>query len=1356
MASGTASRLPASSDSASTLKLDQQQAILSELRRTGRQVKLTDLAGQLLLSGIALISVLLLLAIIDHWVMPLGFWGRLVSATAIVVAVVWFVIVRLAPLLLHRIHPSYAARTIENSTPALKNSLINFLLLREQPGVVREVVLEAVQSRAAADIKSVPIETVVDRTRVIRLGYVLCGVMAALAIYKIASPKDPFQTFARVALPFAEIARPSRVTIAEVTPGSSDVFHGEQVKIAARIRGIRASETVIVRYSSRDGSIVDRDVVMQSIAGDLFFEARIPEVASNSADTGITQDLQYMILAGDAETPLYELRVKSAPTIVVSKVEYQYPAYTKLPSRVVELQGDLQAIEGTVATIHGSTSHPLQSAIIDLDYNEKTRLAAQSLSMTIAGETSASYPLKMSVAPGSGESRPSNYQLRFTSSNQLASQNPIVHRVEVIRDLAPEVQLLQPKLPLVEIPLDGSLTMEVRAVDPDFALRSVHLTGTREQDEIVRHPILEETLSGPPQTTANYKFVPAQHKLAVGDEITFVAIAVDNKTDSVSGIPAGNKTVSPSVVVRIVDSVGRENGSGGASDNRNADPTMDDAPKPENAVDPAQKNGDGNTDPTQQQPGSENTAKPPMPGNSGSQKPKSNPADGGNSSSPMSNQPMPSGPPSGDPMESGSKQPDGASGEPKKPGENDTSKSPPGEKPMDDSSSKPMEGSEGDSGMPMPGSGDMGKPMEGSSSETGKPQEGAGQPMEGGESGGAPQQGTSAAGSPPPGSGDSGDPKSNSPTESGPMNGDPSSGGQGDQGQSSSNPASGQPQQSTTDSSQGGTPGGDASGEASGTSNDAGTQGSGRPSNSGPQRAGDGPGSGKPHDGEVIDEVLNYLKEKQKQNPSPASQDNTDNSTKNTETNQVTTPKNSASGASDPSAAPQPGSPPPGSPEQGTGAQPQESNAKPSDAGSPSAGTPPTGTPKPSDPKQPAGNEATGGPSPATGDKPQPSGTKPKDPQGASGTPSQGDTTAEKPENSPGGDSRGASKTKPEEQTPEGSESSKPSSPGQGTTGEAGDGNASQQDKGSGAPQEQNRDRPKDQTGGPKNSSSSEASAPSGSKKQSNSKGGDSGDRSGGGSSGAGQSNGQAGNDSAGSNSSADTGAGKSSEQGNGESGEQGGEGTEQSASAEGGKPAGEKGSGNSSRASTSGDKQGAGAPPKSNPEQGNSDANEGAPASNNQGAGSKTGPVVGGGKEGDRGAGTYDKSGPATEGDAVNLDYARRATDMALEHLRDQQHDPDPELLKRLRMTRDEMNEFLRRWESLEKEARENPAKARELDESLRSLGITPPSSRTRAGGSTSDNTRDLRDSGDRTAPPSRYRDLFDAFRKGAARSSN
>jgi collagen type III alpha len=154
---------------------------------------------------------------------------------------------------------------------------------------------------------------------------------------------------------------------------------------------------------------------------------------------------------------------------------------------------------------------------------------------------------------------------------------------------------------------------------------------------------------------------------------------------------------------------------------------------------------------------------------------------------------------------------------------------------------------------------------------------------------------------------------------------------------------------------------------------------------------------------------------------------------------------------------------------------------------------------------------------------------------------------------------------------------------------------------------------------------------------------------------------------------------------------------------------------------------------------------------------GSKAGGrVVRGGGDGDRPEVDYGPNPEAEAADAANLEYARKATEMALEKLKDQEHDPDPELLDKLGWSKEDLAEFLRSWEALQKSAKTTPEGQRELDEALRSLGLRDPANRKRAGGTTSDDQRGLLDSGSRSSPPPKYRDQFDAFRKGASRSGN
>jgi hypothetical protein len=112
----------------------------------------------------------------------------------------------------------------------------------------------------------------------------------------------------------------------------------------------------------------------------------------------------------------------------------------------------------------------------------------------------------------------------------------------------------------------------------------------------------------------------------------------------------------------------------------------------------------------------------------------------------------------------------------------------------------------------------------------------------------------------------------------------------------------------------------------------------------------------------------------------------------------------------------------------------------------------------------------------------------------------------------------------------------------------------------------------------------------------------------------------------------------------------------------------------------------------------------------------------------------------------------------LALEYLKDQQNQPDQELLDRLGWTQEDVRKFVQRWERMKREAAgrdDNAQQARrELDNALRSLGISPGSDRLRQGGTLQDGLRGVRESGSRSRPPAEYRDLYDAYLRSTSRN--
>jgi hypothetical protein len=1250
--------------------LERERLIQRRLGRTSLQVRLVDLAGSIAIWAIGVVALFLVAALVDHTV-GLGIFGRFLALFVLIGGTIYYVATYVVPLVVRSINPTYAARTIEEATPSLKNSLINFLLLRQERASIKEIVFRAIEQKAATDIAAVPVEAVVDRSRLIHAGYVLCVVMAVFAAYKILSPKDPFQTVARVLAPWADIVRPSRVQISDVQPGSAPVYLGQTVNISAHIAGARDRDRVQLRYSTIDGQTVDRIVDMASTAGGRYTATLPPAEADRMVPaSGLQQDVSYQIFAGDAESLRYRLTVVAAPTIIVERLEYVFPTYTKRSPETIAQQGDIKALEGTKVTIHAVANQPIKLARLEFDASGKD---TSSEILPLSAEGSRAWgTITLQLKPDRQTPWHSNYQVRFYNERGEVSQQPILHKIEVIPDLAPEAQVLEPKQLRVEVPEDGQQTIEVRAVDPDYGLRRLRIEGFVGGKPVVDVNLLPDDSDQPPQANVPYAFRPREHKLKAGDELKYAAVAEDNRTNPQTGSPEPNVTRTKEYTLVIV---APRQGEGGQP-NPNQRPMQGEnhareGGEPKTTPKPASKQNPPTPEPKNQQTGQQQ----------GEQQPQERPA------------------------------------------------------------------------------GEQNNREQGTRTD-GQEQQGArqeGQQKQGQEQRGTQQKRNQSKGS------------QQTDQQQGGQTGGQSDQSAGGTPQGTSSTSSGQQGDSTATGQSGGQPSGDRQ-QAAGQQGDQQSGASGQPTGAGEQQ------TKAQHDGEAFERVLKDLQKKDEKTEAPAqgkqdgqaageqqagqqgAQDGgqrqngegqpQNGSTKGQKGGQQRTNDQGGKG------------------QKGAGEKAQGDKAQGKAQGEPTDGQ--RSDAQQGEQTQAGANSGQGQPAAAPGapmgddQKTEPNKDQRQKGEGDQGKKAgdgqrlndqqQGKTAAEQRS---GGNEGGAPQgpTKTDKGKKSSQSKGEEHQAGAGKQGDEGAGDASEDKQGSGEGTRSNKDRPKEQKADSSNAQKGEPSPPSSSKKQSDSKGGQSGDESGGGKQGAGQAAGQEGNDSAGSKSAADEGAGTAQETGGGQTGSKAG--GQQDATGKTGQSGDKRGEGSGSKADEKGSTPGkAGATPSETP------SNEGEPQDKNtkskQGGGKSGGsgqPVDGGG-DGSQ-LDPQDASKAELEAaDAANLEYARKATEMVLKRLKDEENKPDPELLEKLGWTREELAEFLRRWDALQKSAQESTDGKRELDEALRSLGLRDPANRKRAGGKTADNQRDLRDAGGRSTPPAKYRNLFDAFRKGAARS--
>ena len=559
MSSGTLS--PPQGQPGPPVDPDPREAFIdNRLRRTRRQVKGVDIATGLLVLLIGTLGYLFAAAIIDHWLIAggLGFWGRLVLLLGLLGGASWQIARGVLPPLIHRINPIFAAHTIEQSQPSLKNSLVNFLLLRGHRDEVSQPVYRTLEHRAAADLSQIEIESAVDRIRVIRLGYLLVGTMAVCCLYLVLSPKSPLSSAARVLWPWSSVAAPTRVTIDDVRPGDAVVFHGDFVTVSAEVRGLRPDEPVALYYSTADGQSVDQKIPMTPPEDGFAHQVqcRLP-----AEELGLQQDVTYYLSAGDSTTRRFTVGVQTAPTILVDRVEYDYPDYTGLANQTVSHQGDLRAIEGTQVTIYAAANRNIASAKIDLGCT-----GLRELDMKPSGERASGRFVLRLRADDATLPEFDCYQLRFRDDAGQANPQPPRHRIEVIRDLPPEIELVSPTEDEVAVAENGRLEIRLRARDPDFALRRVAVRAECDGRSLVIPPLLNAP--HPNEFQAEYVFEPAQARfegdgsdpaacrLKAGDRVRYWAEADDNKQPTPGHSTTAQQWIT--IVAAPVRSAGRQ------------------------------------------------------------------------------------------------------------------------------------------------------------------------------------------------------------------------------------------------------------------------------------------------------------------------------------------------------------------------------------------------------------------------------------------------------------------------------------------------------------------------------------------------------------------------------------------------------------------------------------------------------------------------------------------------------------------------------------------------------------------------------------------------------------------------------
>jgi hypothetical protein len=1335
-----------------------EKYVEQQLESTRQQVKLTELTAGLLTLGLWMLGLLLLGILLDSWVLQFGPVARLIAFALLIGGGLWIGWSKIAVLFLRRIHRLYAARMIESGSENFHNSLVNYLQVKDGGQVDREAIVQAISQRAARDLSQISPTEKVDRTRAIQLGFGLVGLVGALVAYTLLSPKSPWPSIARILNPVSSISAPTIVQVTKVAPGDTDVFFGQKLLVTAEIRGRHSPDEVRLVYSTKDGQHVEVPAQMLPTGSGGSYQLEL-----STTPSGIDSPLSYYVTANDGRSPSYSVNVKPNPAIAIQQIEITPPAYTRLPPRTLTGQTEIDGLEGSKVKLTAVANMPIQVAWVEL-LRQRTRGRETSYEVVRTVELRTDETLQangeftLSLDANRSTQIYSHYQLLFRTAD--GQRNPLVNiqPLRITPDLPPVVKVVRPFDREVAVPLNRSLELELQAEDPDFEISRLQLLLDHQGGLLLDEEIELSDNRKQQRITATYRFEPRKLRLSVGDEILFHGRASDNRVAALSGQLDPNVARTENYKIRITEPLETEiaetepenTGAGQAApnavaqgkegDSQNTEQTGESTAQPadnqqannqaggtQQAPSESAGNQDAQAQMSESQTGDGNATQNQNPAQAENKTPDQSPQAQGDSqseSSQQSNQqaeqtepPSAQEQPQNPEQKSGSEAGQKASGS--EPGQK-ASGSEPGQKASggggDGNQSETKESGKSESGNQGEPSGDAQANPQAAEKQTGDNQ--SGQPSEkqappaGSESSGKSNQEKSNPTANP------NEPKPDNPLNQGgnqkamsqpadsspqtPEASKPNSQSQGNQSQGNQS----QGNQSQGNQSQGNqSQGNQSQGNQSAGQQSAGQQSAGAQSSNN-QSAGD-QSTGK-SGSESSDTPAGQEGES---GESPKSGGGTEEGAENS----------SSSGQESPSG--QSGS------ERGSESDSEPSAAEPLDKSATDAERfrrlqerlerqRSSAESSKSEDTAPESEQSS------TGSSTQPSGENSKQPQkdpgsqperGAENQPQpadrQNNTGDAQPPQQPNQPSQPNQSNRPQAQQPQGQGSGDQQSEKQ-------SGQNSQQ-SGSGQPGEQSGDQPGEQSG--------EKSGESGS----GSKSGGSSEQSGG------QSGGQSGQQGEpGENSKSGGSGGQDSKSGRTSS--QSGQGSSASGQP-GGQPNATSGSsGNSAGADNAQGSDAEISQRKDQPQDRRSSAGQANTSS--AGTGSNESPPV-------------ENEGPAGAAEG-NLEYSEKATDLVLDHLRNQSNKPDPELLREMNWTEQDLQDFLTRWEAMKQKANTGtPQEKKRYADALRSLGLRPEEVRRNVLQSRRDQLNKLSEDGAVNRPPANLAEPFNAFLKNRNR---
>ncbi len=515
-----------------------------QLRKTRQSIRAQDVLTAALTVCTILLGYTLLFVVVDQWLVPggLGFWPRLFLLAVVLTAAGWVLARGLVVPALKQVSELFAARQLEHQLPTLKSLLTTLVSLRRARRPVAPEVLRAIQKRAAVTLANVDVEQLLDRRPLLRAAVALLVVVTLFCLYVVVTPKKVPPSVWRAFFPAASVPVATRTEIYRVEPGDTEVLRGARVEVTVDVRG-EPPEQVQLLFTTADRRFVDEVVPMEETQQGL---KQYRTVLSGEEGRGLLQDVEYYVVAGDARSRTFHIRVVQPPTATVDQLRYSFPDYMKREDQTVE-GGHVDTWEGTTVTVVARANMPVTSARLVFSESEDRNAVVDERTMEITDGTLLTAQWKALRRPDG--SHPRYYHIEVENQRGDTDPDPTFYTISIRPDQPPEVRMVEPRADL-ELPSNAVLPLVVEAHDPDFAVRylTLRLGKNGEPLNVVR-PIFD---GEKPSVRVEYELDLKRLLLKPGDLLSLWVEAQDNKR------PLANRTNTPKRNVRITEPAAAE------------------------------------------------------------------------------------------------------------------------------------------------------------------------------------------------------------------------------------------------------------------------------------------------------------------------------------------------------------------------------------------------------------------------------------------------------------------------------------------------------------------------------------------------------------------------------------------------------------------------------------------------------------------------------------------------------------------------------------------------------------------------------------------------------------------------------